>query len=296
MVLSKEKFIEEQSQKNLVLFDFAQKLDNSIIEKIEIIAGSVIISFANTGIKMYLRPGDKRIPQSEALNFGEYENKEINMVLSLAQNCKNIYDVGANCGWFSLELAARFPNATIHAFEPVQDLFHDLKQNLDLNKFENIKTFQFGFSNQNTKAQIYYDPMNSAHTSLASTIDSHCDEKLTDIDLKTLDSFATAETKPDFIKIDVEGAELLVLQGAHSLIHKHQPIFFLEMVRKWTKHFNYHPNDLIHYLNEYDYSCYKILENNKLKLYPHMSEEDLESNFVFLQNTKHRDLIAKFSV
>ena len=294
MVLSKESFIEEQA-KNLVLFDFASKLKNSIIAKIEILADAVIICFYCDRYKdAFLRPGDKRIPQSEALNFGEYEDKELKMILNLIKDAK-INDIGANCGWFSLELAARLEESKTYAFEPVLDLYFDLEKNINLNKFKNIETYNFGFSNENTKAKIYYDAANSAHTSLASTIDSHSEDKLTEINLKTLNSFTNEENKPDFIKIDVEGAELLVLQGASEVINKYQPIL-LEMVRKWTKCFNYHLNDLIHYLHEYDYSCYKILDENKLEAFPHMSEEDLESNFIFLHNVKHKNLIEQFSV
>ena len=45
----------------------------------------------------------------------------------------------------------------------------------------------------------------------------------------TLDTIAQSQSKPDFIEIDVEGAELAVLQGAENLMLEHRPTFYAEI-------------------------------------------------------------------
>jgi hypothetical protein len=50
------------------------------------------------------------------------------------------------------------------------------------------------------------------------------------------------------IKADVEGAELLVVQGGLQTIAKYRPLIFLELLRKRSKPFGYHPNDVIQLL------------------------------------------------
>ncbi|WP_342228107.1 FkbM family methyltransferase [Rickettsiella endosymbiont of Rhagonycha lignosa] len=52
-------------------------------------------------------------------------------------------------------------------------------------------------------------------------------------------------TKLDFIKCDVEGAELTIYTGGINVIREHKAIIFTEMLRKWSVKFNYHPNDII---------------------------------------------------
>lgn len=63
--------------------------------------------------------------------------------------------------------------------------------------------------------------------------------------LRTLDDY-TAETKirVDFIKCDVEGAELLVFKGAIDTIARDKPVIFSEILRKWSAKFNYNPNEI----------------------------------------------------
>lgn len=50
---------------------------------------------------------------------------------------------------------------------------------------------------------------------------------------------------PDFIKCDVEGAELLVLKGGEETLKSKKPVIFIELIRKWAQKFNYHPNEVI---------------------------------------------------
>ena len=57
----------------------------------------------------------------------------------------------------------------------------------------------------------------------------------------------------DCIKIDAEGAELLVLQGSANTILKHKPIIIFELSGEWTNRFKYKPYQVLIFLNELGY-------------------------------------------
>ena len=99
------------------------------------------------------------------------------------------------------------------------------------------------------------------------------------------------EERLDFIKCDVEGAEFMVLKGGKQTISEKKPVLFLELLRKWSKEFGYTPNDVIKFMREIGYECYCI-RNKKLSKITEITEETVETNFVFLHKDKH-SVLAK---
>jgi hypothetical protein len=109
-----------------------------------------------------------------------------------------------------------------------------------------------------------------------------------------MDTFVKDEkiTALDFLKCDVEGAEYFVFQGGIETIKKFRPMIFTEMLRKWSAKFNYHPNDIIQYLNAIGYSSF-IIHDSRLKRFHLMDNNTLETNFIFLHNEKHAPQIKE---
>jgi hypothetical protein len=109
--------------------------------------------------------------------------------------------------------------------------------------------------------------------------------------VRTIDEFSAEKgLKVDFIKCDVEGAELFVFQGGVKTISRDKPVIFTEMVRKWSAKFNYHPNQIIELLRGIGYRCFRA-EGNALVEFPVMDENTAETNFFFLHALKHAGLI-----
>ncbi len=97
---------------------------------------------------------------------------------------------------------------------------------------------------------------------------------------------------PDFIKCDVEGAELLVFRGGRSTLAKYRPVVFTELLRKWSKPFGYHPNDLIGYFVELGYLCFAVGSSGARRT-DEITEQTVETNYCFLHSKAHTSLILE---
>jgi FkbM family methyltransferase len=135
-----------------------------------------------------------------------------------------LFDAGTNDGTYSLLLTEIFPNASIHAFEPVPDTYRIAEKTL--NGKPNVSLHRFGLYRENCTLDIYNDS-NNPNSQISTVyadglVDFYATTELQrlKIDVKTLDSFCEENgiSNIDFIKIDVEGAELSVLQGAENMI------------------------------------------------------------------------------
>lgn len=176
-----------------------------------------------------------------------------------------VLDVGANCGAFSLKLAAFFKrnginNVVIHAFEPNPAVLEVLEKNCALNEGLRQKIFiqpfglgategvlPFSYSNENTGGGRFIE---------------HGSSTTLQLPMKTLDQFVeqTGEARVAFVKIDVEGHEPEVLRGAEKTLAKFRPALYLEMTDSWFKQRNSSCVDLLNYLAALGYSLWLDIE------------------------------------
>lgn len=98
----------------------------------------------------------------------------------------------------------------------------------------------------------------------------------------TLDSFVQQNDikQLDILKCDVEGAEKFVFEGGMDTLQKYKPIIYCEMLRKWAKKFNYHPNDIIEMLKPLGYQCYEVSAQG-FALIESVTDETEATNFIF---------------
>ncbi len=142
-------------------------------------------------------------------------------------------DVGANIGTYSI----LFANKGLHgfAFEPVVSNYEALTRNIHLNKFEDrVTTFPFALGIKEGTAEFTFDPINTGASHLSENSDFLEDvvnPEFENIKIKSFDSIEpTLNIKPDdkvFIKIDVEGMEEKVLNGATKFLSKHKNILIV---------------------------------------------------------------------
>jgi FkbM family methyltransferase len=126
------------------------------------------------------------------------------------------YDIGANAGFFSL-LAARCVGQRGHvfAFEPLPENIEILCEQFRLNECRNTTVVGLAVSDHSGPAALERgSDRNTAHlVQTAAVAAGGCPVRTV-----ALDEFVQSHARPDFVKIDVEGAEVLVLQGATRLL------------------------------------------------------------------------------
>lgn len=298
--ISKGDFIEKMHEFHRVLFDFSESLKNTEIAKIEIQDDKVVFTTRATdyhpgGCKFYVDVVDKRVTPVDTFNFDMYEKDDSEMLFKLINDGDTIFDIGANIGWYSNHLAKKFPNSKIHSFEPIPETFNQLRANTELNGATNILLNNLALSSKKEKLTFYYSPTVTGASSSKNITENQSMTKL-EIEAETIDNFIFTNSigKLDFVKCDVEGAEYFVYQGGFETFKHKKPIIFTEMLRKWAAKFEYHPNDIINYFSQFGYKCF-IANKGKLKIVDKVDDQTIETNFFFLHESKHSNVINETS-
>ena len=287
--LAKHDYIAEMHRSHALLFEYPALMAGTDIGRIEISEGGVVMTFGQSGVRMLCDPHDQRIAPIETLNFGQYEHEEFQIVRRAVSPGSTVLDVGANYGWYALHIAKMVPGVKVLAFEPIPHTYSYLCQNIRLNDALNVEAHNFGISEQAGEVVFYFCDDSSGSAS-AANIGERADATKIVCPVDTLDHVAESrQLKVDFIKVDVEGAELLVFRGAQRLLAEQRPAILAEMLRKWSAKFNYHPNQIIALLASIGYRCYEI-QGGRLRHLPQMREDTAATNFVFLDADKHQHL------
>jgi FkbM family methyltransferase len=134
-------------------------------------------------------------------------------------------DIGANIGNHSVFFSQFFEK--IHSFEPERRTYQVLKLNAQLKS--NIETHEYGFAEKPKTARLSISSTNVGEASVLSDWKSNAvGADAYEIELKSLDGVADQFDRVVFVKIDVEGLELNVLQGGEEFIRSRLPIIVFE--------------------------------------------------------------------
>ena len=156
--IAKADYIQKMHGVHQNLFEYARFIKDTDISSILITDYNVIMFTRDRGIRLYVDPLDERIVPIEILNFGSYEKQEFEMIAKLLTDVSTVMDIGANIGWYSLNLVMIKPELCIHAFEPIPKTYHQLQRNIALNNIHTIITHNFGFSDRDDTIVFYYSP------------------------------------------------------------------------------------------------------------------------------------------
>ncbi len=279
--IDKKDYIDRMYQYHDFLFQYSDFIKQRDISKIEITDSSVMMTTRDAGIKLMCQRYDQRIAAIETLNFKKYEADEYEMIMKLVKDGDTVFDIGGNIGYYSIALEKSKSNLDIHAFEPIPKTYEYFVANKHLNGCT-AKIYNFGLSNENKDLTFFFYKEGSGNASSALMDDTRETETIT-CTVTKLDDFIIKNNikKLDFIKCDVEGAELFVFQGGIETIKKHKPIIFTEILRKWSAKFNYHPNDIINLLAEIGYECFVNRDGNLQKI-GFVDDNTVETNFFFI--------------
>lgn len=167
-----------------------------------------------------------------------------------------IFDVGANIG----DTALHFSKLTdtsgkVFAFEPDPVNYVKLKTNIARNDFNNIEALNFGLGRINSIEKLYkVEPGNKGMNRILNQPEAK--GAYTKITIRTIDEFVSEQklNNLDVIKIDVEGFEFSVLQGATNTIEKFKPILFIEIDELNLNNNGTSANELFGFVSNIGYS------------------------------------------
>jgi len=161
------------------------------------------------------------------------ENKEwepvcIELLYDLVHEDETILDIGAWKGPYTILFSTLVKQkGTVIAFDPDPKAFLELKNNILKNNLSNVKLEQTCLGNVNGHTKLVSKSWGISESSIVRKME-HNFKELT-VDVTTIDDYcSTNNIRPNGIKIDVEGAEGLVIEGAQEIIQKYSPWVFLE--------------------------------------------------------------------
>jgi FkbM family methyltransferase len=198
-------------------------------------------------------------PEMELLRY--FCDKELNTI-----------DIGANYGIYSLKLTSL--SKFVYSFEPIPFLYKNLKN--AFKKIHNIKIYPYGISNSDTVSTLYSPVYAHAWSTLeinnSELVRISATEKIIEypVEIKKLDSFDFKDIS--FIKIDVEGHELNLIEGAANTIKTNKPVLQIEIEERHSVGSVSSVIDLIKKISSYE-TFY--LSNGKLV---HLNKFDAEKH------------------
>ena len=240
--------------------------------------------------KIYAYPKKKESASIYFRGFHEFDFiKKINHLYKV--NSRILFlDIGANVGNNTLAAAKHYHNIECHSFEPSPKYFYQLNANIKLNNLDNVKTYNFCIGQNNSEIDFFVDLNNpggsTAHENHLSFHPNLLKPKFEKIKtkVKSLDFFLNDINTNDFnnffIKIDVEGNEKYVLEGAANFINKHSPDMILEIEER-------------NFADSFDISQKLIsLSNQGYFFYKNFTDEvniknDLKMFFDYIEKKKH---------
>lgn len=136
------------------------------------------------------------------------------------------YDIGANTGLFALDMAKSISNLTVFAFEPQPSLAKHIRRSIEANGFDQVTLLEVLLGKEEGESSLFL----TSHSIHASVIPREEHYRELKRPLRTLDGLLAAGelAPPDVIKIDVEGSELRVFEGAETILKSHQPSLVFE--------------------------------------------------------------------
>jgi FkbM family methyltransferase len=153
--------------------------------------------------------------------FGTYEPTQTRLFEELVKPADVVYDIGAHFGYYTL-LSSKLvgDRGRIIAFEPSPGNLARLYRHIELNRRSNVQVLELAVSDHEGTAHF--------ETRTGSGVGHLADDGPLEVKLTTLDSLSQLPL-PQVMKVDVEGAEVGVLNGAKSLFSKCKPVIFLSL-------------------------------------------------------------------
>jgi len=170
------------------------------------------------GVKMYLDLHDPGVSRTLAIK-GTRERDQVHVVQQVLQPGMVVLDIGANIGSYALlEASLVGKTGRVYALEPSPENFDLLNKNVQLNQFTDIvETHNIGASNQSGIGQFYLHAASNLHTFHPVKYQAFGKQEAyvdtLEVEVVNILEFVKDKRAIDFIRMDIEGYEVEVLEG-----------------------------------------------------------------------------------
>lgn len=207
--------------------------------------------------------------------IGYYEPSVTSLIKKEVKKGMQVFDLGANIGWFTLFLSKQVGNTGhVYSFEPDPYYYKILKENVELNNLENVSIFQLAVSDKNGTARFNLNEWFGTYVLESKT---RTDNSIT-VETITLDEFCKKHrTRIDFLKMDIEGSEPKAFAGMKDSIMNNSSIRIVsEFNPDAIIDTGYSPKEHLNSLESVGFVINQIVENHSGEFKPAQKEKLLK--------------------
>ncbi|MFO8055034.1 MAG: FkbM family methyltransferase [Bacteroidales bacterium] len=208
-----------------------------------------------------------------------YDRLTVKIMKKHLDKDSNCIDVGVLDGEILDKFQKFAPEGQHFGFEPIPEKFENLEHKYRNN--HNITMYNVALSNQNGATEFNYVTSNPSYSGIRKRSYDRSGEKDTSIKVNTkkLDFYLEDLPKIGMIKIDVEGAEYIVIEGANSLLKRDKPLIVFEHGKGGADIYGISPDKMFELLQQHNYRIFLL--NDWLKNQPELSKNE------FIRQYKH---------
>jgi FkbM family methyltransferase len=199
------------------------------------LGGNWALTQLSTGHLFYVNTDDRQITPW-IISGGTWENFVDDIIWEYVRPGMTVIDIGANLGYYTIKMGAKVgPSGRVFSFEPNPQLVPFLAQNISINGFDRRCTlFAIAVGDQAGKSElvVYASGLGGSHINELSGSGGACVQ----VEVDTLDNRLSKVERVDFLKIDAEGYEPLILKGAQQLLRRSPDCaLILEVMTSWER-------------------------------------------------------------
>jgi len=204
------------------------------------------------------------------------------------------FDIGANYAYYTVRLARLSPKGKIYAFEPIPPTFKVCSNIVRHYGLENVVMLEKGVGAENLTMQFEAPLQDSGFISggqahLAGRHSELAEKKIYypwdknrtyECQVISIDQEFPDLERLDFIKMDIEGAELYALKGMVNTLKRLRPVILTEICKFWLSGFNITAKQINDFICRLDYDIYRYSKKERSLLKVHSLEDDEMYNYI----------------
>ena len=220
---------------------------------------------------------------------GQFENAESRFVEQFLKPGMVVLDIGAHHGYYSLLASQKVgPIGKVVAFEPSLRERRNLLEHLRLNASTNVQVEETALGETDGSAELFVVKGRETGCNSLRPPDVRQPTKAIEVRVARLDDFARQHNleRVDFVKMDVEGAELSVLKGATEFLERRpRPVIFCEVQDLRTRPWGHAAREIVDFLRQRGFFWYVPSDDGAMR--PLTSDQiEFDGNFVAVPEEK----------